>query len=67
VEICGKVSRSIDCGESHRLSACSACAGDYEDPDYTAPPEAEVMESNDGEAERIAVEDFLSDGETRQE
>ncbi len=36
---------------SRRMSACSACAGDYEDPDRTArPTEEEKAETADGKA-----------------
>jgi hypothetical protein len=35
--------------DSARLSACSACAGDYEDPDRTAPvPETPQELAEDG-------------------
>ena len=44
MDACGNVS----------LQACSACAGDYEDPDRTAPPEREeLMEgAGDGDGEQ---------------
>ncbi len=50
----------------YSLRTCSACAGDYEDPDRTAPPsEAEWA---DEEGKGLAdEEDFLDGGTVRQE
>ena len=36
---------------THGLRACSACAGDYEDPDRTAGTDDEEIELEAGEAE----------------
>lgn len=50
VEKCGKENR----GGGTALRACSACAGDYEDPERTAWPdavEAADAEMSDGELE----------------
>jgi hypothetical protein len=35
---------------SSEMSACSACAGDYEDPDRTAWPTEEKAETAEGKA-----------------
>ena len=53
MEICGKpgglFTREIT--RSAEARACSACAGDYEDPDRTAPPrEGERAEETGGES-----------------
>jgi hypothetical protein len=61
VENCGKPC-SPEIGPARlAVKACSACAGDYEDPDRTAPGE-DVAECDDGELESIREEDFLRDG-----
>jgi len=46
-------------GVAARLQACSACAGDYEDPDRTAwtPDEAGGEERADERAERFPAEE----------
>jgi hypothetical protein len=44
VDNCGKPGRDFAPEGGMALRACSACAGDYEDPDRTAPPD------EDGEA-----------------
>ena len=36
---CGKPGRDFGAHWPLALRACSACAGDYEDPDRAAPPE----------------------------
>ena len=48
-----KLIRHVFCGDSHAspqpLRACSACAGDYEDPDRTAwPPDPEEDDGDEG-------------------
>ena len=35
---CAKARRGSGPWGAARMEACSACAGDYEDPDATAPP-----------------------------
>ncbi len=47
-------------------SACSACAGDYEDPDRTAPPHEHELADEDEGRGMAREEDFL-DGETMQQ
>jgi hypothetical protein len=42
------------------LSACSACAGDYEDPDWTAPSEGAEEIEGAAEPDLVGAEDFLS-------
>ena len=49
---------------SNRLSACSACAGEYEDPDRTA---RSIDEEPDEDEEWNAAEDFLPGAEDGQE
>ena len=46
-------------GVAARLQACSACAGDYEDPDRTAwtPDEPGGEEREDERAERFPAEE----------
>ncbi len=44
------------CGEAHEMRACSACAGDYEDPDRTAWAPEDAEDGPD-EQERDAVLD----------
>ena len=36
---CGNLCRDFDADGAPALHACSACTGDYEDPDRTAPPD----------------------------
>lgn len=55
VEKCEKPMRIVTTEYSERFGACSACAGDYEDPDRTARPEEEPDEDSEGESTR----DFL--------
>jgi hypothetical protein len=38
VHNCGKLTARLGAHGAEGVSACSACAGDYEDPDATAPP-----------------------------
>jgi hypothetical protein len=38
VNNCAKARRGSGPWGAARMEACSACAGDYEDPDATAPP-----------------------------
>ena len=49
VEICGKVRPHLKGANTGLLRACSNCAGDYEDPDRTAPPGAEQVGQCDDE------------------
>jgi hypothetical protein len=51
VDACGNVA----------LQACSACAGEYEDPDRTVPPEREELAKEAGEGD--GEQDDSSDGE----
>jgi hypothetical protein len=66
VEICEKVSRTykssaeireraafvnVRARSSISMRACSACAGDYEDPDRTAGEEIEDLQAGDEEYE----------------
>jgi hypothetical protein len=67
VEICGKRSVSSESSGCQGLSACSACAGDYEDPDCTAPGDEDGWEREDEDAMRRVAEDFLPSSETRRE
>jgi hypothetical protein len=62
--MCGKPMRRVASEYSSRLSACSACAGDYEDPDRTARP---AEEEPDEDAAWEAARDFLTGAEDGQE
>ena len=44
------------------VRACSACAGDYEDPDRTAGMFDEADEEEHGEALDTGAEEFPADG-----
>ena len=46
--------------DSAKLTACSACAGDYEDPDRTAPREDAQETEEDREPVLVGAEGFLS-------
>ena len=62
--MCGKPVEGVTTEYSNRLSACSACAGEYEDPDRTA---RSTNEEPDEDEEWDAVEDFLPGAEDGQE
>ena len=62
MENCAKRPETVGSEYSNGWRACSACAGDYEDPDRTAPPEDEP----DEDAEWDAAEDFLLGGKAGQ-
>jgi len=47
VDNCGNLRRGFDADWAQALQACSACAGDYEDPDRTAPQD-EGEDEDDG-------------------
>jgi hypothetical protein len=57
VEICGNLERRCDASRIAQIhvfpyqSACSACAGDYEDPDRTAGDEGEEADDTEGESD----------------
>lgn|SRR5690242_15679721 len=59
VENCVKPEGLVNTEYSNPLQACSACAGDYEDPDRTALP----VEEPDEDAEWEAARDFLPGAE----
>ena len=54
---CGKPAREFGAGGAQGLHACSACAGDYEDPDRTAPPGADEEDDESVGALRDAMGD----------
>ena len=63
---CGNLRRDFDAHWAPALHACSACAGDYEDPDRTAPPDEDEGEDDGSNAwpERAGEgggEDFCGD------
>ena len=64
VEICGKLAPSFSDaqGREGAIRACSACSGDYEDPDRTAPAAQEE------ETERLEPrrQDISRSGERRE-
>ncbi len=73
VEICGKVPAAISPGKAwpgvdpdsvgvteNEVRACSACSGDYEDPDRTAP--VEETEPHEAVAQAFRPEGFASPG-----
>jgi len=60
--------RQPDAGRhSAKLSACSACAGDYEDPDRTAWPEEDEPDPEEPAGEKASVRDFLTSKKQSQE
>ena len=52
------VSSNAGCAAGPMMSACSACAGDYEDPDRTAWTPAEVDEAERDPALNQETEEF---------
>jgi len=65
VEKCGKREGLVASEYSTSWSACSACAGDYEDPDRTTPPDAdELADEDEGGAGQEM--DFLYGGTKQQ-
>jgi hypothetical protein len=46
----GKLAERRSATRRSEMSACSACAGDYEDPDRTTWPTEEESEAADGKA-----------------
>jgi hypothetical protein len=60
----GKIVENVDtyasAGHSANLSVCSACAGDYEDPDWTAPLEGDEEAEEDRLPRLGGPEDFLN-------
>lgn len=47
------------------MRACSACAGDYEDPDRTAWPIEESGEDKDGRRQETGAEEFPAEEQER--
>lgn len=63
MENCGKPVRLVKNEYSCALQACSACAGNYEDPDRTAA----AGEEPDEDAEWETLTDFPPGGEAGRE
>lgn len=64
VEKCANFARVPPFRAERGLSACSACAGDYENPDVTAPPgETPAVRAYSGEPS----ENVAADGERMEE
>ena len=53
---CGNLDRDSEADWAPALHACSACAGDYEDPDRTAPPDEGEDENGGAEGPEGAGE-----------
>lgn len=60
MENCEKRGELVGFEYSTSWSACSACAGDYEDPDRTAAPSEDELKDEDESGGAEDEEDFLA-------
>lgn len=63
VEKCANFGRAPSCGGQLGLAACSACAGDYEDPDATAATGKTQTDSGESSETLGAVEERMEEEE----
>lgn len=72
VENCANFAEWAAGGGAPRLAACSGCAGDYEDPELTAPPTGmpvdshETHDNEDSDLERMRERATEEDRECEQ-